>query len=133
MKATVLALTLLAAGAAFAQPPSAAHEARRMDKIATLLDLNESQKAQVGAILQEQHQKMQDAFAQAKASGAKPDFEQMRALHRQIHEETIQKLTPVLSASQMQKYQIIERMGGHHHFAHGGPQGEAPPQNQNQN
>ena len=41
MKATVLALTLLAAGAAFAQPQSAAHEARRMDKIATLLDLNE--------------------------------------------------------------------------------------------
>jgi len=131
MKATVLALALLATGAAFAQTPSAAHEGRQMDKIATLLDLNETQKAQVGAIRQEEHQKMKDAFAQAKASGAKPDSEQMRALHQQIHQETIQKLTPVLSASQLQKYQIIERMGGRGHFAHGGPPGEAPAQNQN--
>jgi hypothetical protein len=131
MKATVLALALLAAGAAFAQSPPAAHEGRQMEKIATLLDLNETQKAQVGAILQEEHQKMKDAFAQAKASGTKPDFQQMRALHQQIHQETIQKLTPVLSASQMQKYQIIEHMGGRRHFGHGGPPADAPAQNQN--
>lgn len=132
MKATVLTLALLAAGAAFAPTPSiaGAPEGRHMDNLATLLDLTEAQKPQVTAILQEGHQKMKDAFAQAKASGTKPDFQQMRALHQQIHQETIQKLTGVLSASQLQKFQVLEKMhGGHGRFAHGAPSGDAPATN----
>jgi len=130
MKATVLTLALLAAGAVFAGPPSttAAREGRHMDDVATLLDLTDAQKAQVTAILAEHHAKMKDAFAQAKASGTKPDFAQLRALHQQIHQETLQKLTPVLSAAQLQKFQVLERMQGRPgHFQHGGPDGAAPP------
>jgi Spy/CpxP family protein refolding chaperone len=136
MKASVLTLALLCAGAVFAQtpPPEAAHAARHMDDLATLLDLTDAQKAQVEAILQEQHARMRQSFEQARASGAKPGVEQMHALHQQLQQETLQKLTPVLSAVQLKKFQILsQRMHGMHgHFVHGGPgqgaaEGAAPP------
>jgi hypothetical protein len=133
MKASVLALALLCAGSgvAFAQTaaPTAAHESRHMDNLATLLDLNDAQKAQVQAILQEEHAKMKASFEEAKASGTRPDFQQMRALHQQIQQETLQKLTPVLSPAQLKKFQIIaqEMHHAHEHFGHGGPGAEAPP------
>jgi Spy/CpxP family protein refolding chaperone len=132
MKATVLALALLCAGAVCAQtpPPEAAHGARHLDDLATLLDLTDAQKAQVQAILQEQHAKMKQSFEQAKASGSRPDFQQMKALHQQIRQETLQKLTPVLSATQLKKYQILSRQM-HGRFGHGGPDGATPPPAQN--
>ena len=130
MKATVLTLALLCAGAAFAQapPPDAAGVARHMDDLATLLDLSDAQKAQVQAILQEQHAKMKASFEEAKASGTHPDWQQMKALHQQVQQETLQKLTPVLSATQLKKFQIIaETM--HEHGMHQHPAGAAatPP------
>ena len=135
MKATVLALALLCAGAAFAQTPPAATPpmaAKHMDNLATLLDLTDAQKAQVQTILQEEHAKMKTAFEQAHASGAQPDWQQMKALHQQIQQETLQKLTPVLSASQLKKFQIISE-AMHHHGMHHPPAGGAaattpPPQ-----
>lgn len=126
MKATVLALALLCGGAAFAQtppPPSPAMAAKHMDDLATLLDLTDAQKAQVQTILQEEHAKMKAAFEQAHASGTKPDWEQMKAMHQQLQQETLQKLTPVLSATQLKKFQIIaQAMHGHgmHHRPPGG-------------
>ncbi len=135
MKATVLTLALLCAGAAFAQapPPNEAAAARHMDDLATLLDLNDTQKAQVQAILQEQHTKMKASFEQANAAGTRPDWQQMKALHEQMQQETLQKLTPVLSATQLKKFQIIQQeMHAHmgHHMPP--PEGGAPaaaPQN----
>jgi hypothetical protein len=135
MKATVLTLALLCAGAAFAQapPPDAAGAARHMDDLATLLDLSDAQKAQVQAILQEQHAKMKASFEQAKASGTHPDWQQMKALHQQMQQETLQKLSPVLSATQLKKFQIIQQEMHAHmgpHMAHGeGQAPAAPPQN----
>jgi len=133
MKATVLAFALACAGAAFAQGPTpadhAAHEAQRMNDLATLLDLNATQKAQVQTILQEQHAQMKQEWDAAKASGAKPDFSQMKALHEQLQQQTVQKLTPVLNSTQLQKFQILMKMHGEHgpHFHHhGAPPGEAP-------
>jgi LTXXQ motif family protein len=133
MRASVLTLALLFAGAAYAQTQTTAptREAHHMDNLATLLDLTEAQKAQVQAILQEEHAKMKASFEQARASGSKPDFEQMRALHEQVKQETLQKLTPVLSPAQLKKFQIIaEEMHHHHgHFGHGAPgaAGAPPP------
>lgn len=134
MKASVLALALLCASPVFAQtsPQASSREATHMDNLATLLDLTEPQKAQVQAILQEEHAKMKASFEQAKASGTKPDWQQMKALHQQIQQETVQKLTPVLSATQMKKFQIIaQAMHGHGHFGHGGPAASAAPPAQN--
>ena len=136
MKATVLALSLLCSGAAFAQTPStsasattaamSARAAQHMKNLATLLDLTDAQKVQVQAVLGEEHAKMRQAFEQARGSGSKPDFAQMKALHQQMQQETLQKLTPVLSALQLKKFQIIQQsMHPHHH--HGPKAAAAAP------
>ena len=137
MKATLMTIALLCAGAAYAQtsppaPPHAADATRHMDDLATLLDLTEAQKAQVQAILQQQHAKMKESFEQAKASGTKPDWQQMKALHEQLQQETLQKLAPVLSATQLKKFQIIQQEMHAHmgHMAHG-QKGTATPPAQN--
>ena len=139
MKATVLALALFCAGAAFAQsaPPAptaaqqAARQAQHMDNLATLLDLTDAQKGQVQTVLQAEHAKMKAAFEQAKSSGTKPDWQQMKALHQQLEQETLQKLTPVLSALQLKKFQVLMTMHQHPHFRHGQKPGTsnsaAPP------
>ena len=45
----------------------------------------------------------------------------MKALHQQIEQETLQQLTPVLSALQLKKFQILQKsMHGRFHH-HGGP------------
>ena len=137
MRATVLALALVLAGAAFADttPPAnaAAHQAQMMADLATLLDLTDAQKPQVQTILEAEHAQMQaqhaqikQLFEQAKASGTKPDFSQIKALHQQVEQETITKLTPVLSATQRAKFQILQKMH-HPHFRHGRGPGGAPP------
>ena len=129
MRAPVVALALLFAGAVFAQSPPApnpAHGAQMMDNLAVLLDLTPAQKTQVQAILQEEHAKAKEAFGQARASGTKPDFAQMKAMHQQLQQETVQKLTPVLSEAQLQKFQVLSQMQ-HAHFHHGAPgHGPAP-------
>jgi ribulose bisphosphate carboxylase small subunit len=116
MKATVFALALLWAGALFAQTPPATESraAAHLDKLATLLDLTDAQKTQVQAVLQEEHAKIRAAHEQAMASGTKPDWQQMKALHEQIQQETLQELH-----TDMMK---------HGRFGHGGaPGGDAPP------
>ena len=129
MKTAIVTLALLCAGAAYAQtppapPPHGAEAAHHMDDLATLLDLTDAQKAQVQSILQEQHAKMHQSFEQAKASGTHPDWQQMKALHEQMQQETLQKLSPVLSATQLKKFQIIaEAM--HEHGMHHHPAGDA--------
>jgi len=138
MKATIMTVALLCAGAAYAQTspppaPPAAEVSRHMDDLATLLDLTDAQKAQVQTILQQQHAKMRESFEQAKASGTKPDWQQMKALHEQLQQETVQKLAPVLSATQLKKFEIVQKAMNHHmgHMAHGkaGAAGPAPTQN----
>jgi hypothetical protein len=123
---------LLLSGAALAQPPAERGQqaAQHMEQLATLLDLTDAQKAQVQAVLEEEHAKMRAAHEQAKASGTKPDWSQMQAMHEQIQQEIVQKLTPVLSAAQLKKFQTLQQMHGdmmHGHFGHGG--GAPPPQN----
>jgi len=106
-----------------------------MDDLATLLDLTEAQKAQVQNILEEQHAKMKQSFEQAKAAGTRPDWQQMKALHEQAQQETLQKLAPVLSATQLKKFQVIQQHMLHahmgHHMAYGAAGATAAPPAQN--
>lgn len=137
MRATVLALALMCAGAAFAQTPpnpaqAAARQAQMMNDLATLLDLTAAQKPQVQTILQQEHTQMQAQhaqikalFEQAKASGTKPDFTQIKAMHQQLEQETVQQLTPVLNSGQLAKFQILMKM--HHPHFHGHGHGGPPP------
>jgi Spy/CpxP family protein refolding chaperone len=128
-KALGVALLALAAGAVLAQTPAAATSAHtsRMDKLATLLDLTDTQKTQVQTILQEQRTQMQQLHSQmkaqwkaAKAAGTKPDFAQMRTQFQQLHQDTLTKLSGVLSANQMTKFKTLESMARHHGWHRGG-------------
>jgi Spy/CpxP family protein refolding chaperone len=129
MRTSVIALTLLLAGTAFAQTPAATptpetRSARMMDDLTVLLDLTDAQRPQVQSILEQQHAAMKAEFEQAKASGTKPDFSQMKAAHDQMQAETVQKLTPVLTAAQLKKFQVLQDMEHRHH---GPPRGGPPP------
>jgi Spy/CpxP family protein refolding chaperone len=142
MKSSLLTLVLLCGGAvAFAQtppdqPPGPPHAAHELDRLTTLLDLTDTQKAQVKAILDAEHAKMRAQFQAAQASGTKPSFEEMRAARQQSRAATIQQLTPVLSASQLKKFQVLmeeEHEHGPRGFGHHGPppSGDAPPASPN--
>jgi Spy/CpxP family protein refolding chaperone len=136
MKARLFALLLFcASGIALAQsppdrppgpPPNAAHQ---LDRLTTLLDLTDTQKAQVKTILDAQHARMQAQFQNAQASGTKPTFEEMRAARQQSQAETVQQLTPVLTPSQLKKFEVLteEGRGPRGHGPHGPPSGDAPP------
>ena len=139
MKSSLLALVLLCgAAAAFAQappdhpvgPPNAAHQ---LDRLTTLLDLTDTQRAQVKTILDAEHAKMRAQFQAAQASGTKPTFEEMRAARQQARAATVQQLTPVLTASQLKKFQVLmeEERGPHGRGPHGPPSGDAPPASPN--
>ena len=119
MKITSVAVAVLWMGVAAAQGPDAAggggpgpgfrHEspAERMDHLAILLDLTDGQKAQVQAILDEQHAKMKAQHDAMQASGQKPTFDQMKAAHDQLRQDTLAKLTPVLTPAQLKKFQVL--------------------------
>ena len=119
MKARLLAVALLWVGAAMAQAPDSTgggpgpggghHEspAQRMDNLATLLDLTDAQKTQVQAVLEAEHAKMKALHDQAEASGQKPTFDQMKAAHEQAQQDTITKLTPILSPAQLEKFRVL--------------------------
>jgi len=125
MKVSVLALAALWAGAALAQTPGPAGHGNRMAQLATLLDLTDAQKPQVQTILENEHAQMKALFEQTKAAGGKPDFQAMHAAHQQIAQDTLTKLSTVLSATQLTKFQTLQQM--HHGFAHrGGPGGASP-------
>ena len=117
MKASVLALAALWAGAALA--------GGHMANLALLLDLTDAQKPQVQTILQGEHAQMKALFEQTKAAGGKPDFQALHAAGQQIHQDTLTKLSGVLSPVQLQKFQALQQM--HHGFGHHGPPPGAPP------
>ena len=117
MKISVAAVAALWMGVAIAQAPDAPvgprpgfpHEspAEHMDHLATLLDLTDQQKAQVQTILDAQRTKMKAERDAAQASGQKPTFEQMKAAHDQLRQDTLAQLTPVLSPAQLKKFQVL--------------------------
>ena len=139
MKTRIFALILFCAtGVALAQtppdrppgPPNAEHQ---LERLTTLLELTDTQKAQVKTILDAEHAKMKAQFQTAQASGTKPTFEAMRAARQQLHAETVQQLTPVLTPSQLKKFEVLmeEERGPRGHGPHGPPRGDAPPPSSN--
>ena len=119
---------LLAAGFASAQTPSAesppaasnpAPRLSRLDRMAILLDLTPQQKLQVQQILDEQRQQMKAFWEQQKASGAKPDFQQMRTERQQLRQQTLAQLQQLLSADQYKKLQVLMTPPFRHRWRHG--------------
>jgi Spy/CpxP family protein refolding chaperone len=105
-RVALIAAALLASAVAFAGP----HEGPRgpdMDRMAVLLDLNDSQKAEVQKIFDEQHEKLKAAHDQAHASGTKPTREERQKFHADMKQEMTTKLQTVLSPEQMKKFDAL--------------------------
>ncbi|HEY4366201.1 MAG TPA: hypothetical protein VGN07_03135 [Steroidobacteraceae bacterium] len=116
------AMLWLAAGIVLADPPAPPPGAEhQIDRLVTLLDLDAGQKVAVQNVLTEQHQQMMAQWQQAKASGTRPNRQQMRAQHEQMQQATVEKLRPILSDVQLKKFEVLTER------PHGPPHGKRPP------
>lgn len=117
-RVALIAAALLASAVAFAHPG----DGRRgpdMDRMAVLLDLNDSQKEQVRKILDEQHQKLDAVHEQHRSAGSKPTREERAKFHEELKQDTLGKLQGVLSADQIKKFEVLtERHDGHRGHDH---------------
>src|ERR1044072_8038083 len=130
MKARValIAAAMLASAVALAHPDHGP-PGPDMDRMATLLDLNDSQKAEVQKIFDEQHEKMKAQFEQAQSSGTKPTREERAKFHDEMKQEMTTRLQAVLSPEQMKKFEALTdhppRGAGRWH--HDGQSQSTPP------
>lgn len=106
LRVALIAAALLASAVALAGPHEG-HPGPDMDRMAVLLDLNDSQKADVQKILSEQHEKMKAAHDQAHASGAKPTSEERQKFHEEMKQDLTTKLQGVLTPEQMKKFDAL--------------------------
>jgi hypothetical protein len=129
MKARValIAAAMLASAVALAHPDHGPD----MDRVATLLDLNDSQKTEVRKIFDEQHQKMKAHVEQAHSSGTKPTREERAKFHEEMQQEMTTRLQAVLSPEQMKKLEALRehpRRGGHRWHDDGHSKSATPAQ-----
>lgn len=105
-RVALIAAALLASAVALAGP----HEGPQgpdMERMAVLLDLNDSQKAEVQKIMSEHHDKMKAAFEQQRAAGTKPTREERQKAHEELKQDVTTKLQAVLSPEQMKKFDAL--------------------------
>lgn len=124
IRTATLALLAVSTCALAGDPPAngEGHRAERMERLATLLDLDDNQKSQVQTILEEQHSKRQALHAEARASGQRPTREQMRQQHDEMQKETMEKLKSVLTDAQLEKFEALK--DERHQRRHGPTEGE---------
>jgi protein CpxP len=105
-RVALIAAALLASTVALA----AQHEGHRgpdMDRMAVLLDLNDSQKAEVQKIFNEQHEKLDAKHEELKAAGTKPTREERQKFHEEMKQDMTTKLQGVLTPEQMKKFDAL--------------------------
>ena len=105
-RVALIAAAMLASTVALAHPDHGP-AGPDMDRMAVLLDLNDSQKAEVQKIFNEQHEKMKAQFDQAQSSGTKPTREERAKFHDEMKQETNTRLQAVLSPEQMKKFEAL--------------------------
>ena len=130
LRVALIAAAMLASAVALAHPDHGP-QGPDMDRMATLLDLNDSQKADVQKIFEEQHQKLQAAHDEQHSAGTKPTREERAKFHDEMKQEMTAKLQAVLTPDQMKKFDALmdHRRGGGHRW-HGDAQKQ--PQSQSQ-
>jgi Spy/CpxP family protein refolding chaperone len=135
LKYILVAVLGMAAVAASAQPPPGApggppHGGHGFggpldnDPLAILLDLDPYQKNQVQTVLTAQREAMKAERQQARASGQRPSFEEMRAKRQANEDAIVGQLSTVLSDTQITKLKVLMEppMRGPR-----GPRGGPPP------
>ena len=112
-RVALIAAALLASAVALANPHDGRH-GPDMDRMAVLLDLNDSQKAEVQKILSEQHEKLAAVHEQQHAAGTKPTREERQKFHEELKQDTVTKLQAVLSPEQIKKFELLtDHQHGH--------------------
>ncbi|HKQ81273.1 MAG TPA: Spy/CpxP family protein refolding chaperone [Steroidobacteraceae bacterium] len=112
----LLAMAWLAAGIAVADTPPKGPPGPDMDRMAILLDLNDSQKTAVQQVLEEQREKMRAAREQNQGSDTRPSRAEMQKLHAQMKQETVTKLQGVLTPEQIKKFEALTDRPRHRHL-----------------
>jgi Spy/CpxP family protein refolding chaperone len=131
-RVALIAAAMLASAVALAHPDHGP-PGPDMDRMATLLDLNDSQKAEVQKIFDEQHEKMKAAHDQAQSSGTKPTREDRAKFHDEMKQDMNTKLQAVLTPDQMKKFEaLMDHPRGGGHRWHGDSQKQPPAQSQAQ-
>jgi Spy/CpxP family protein refolding chaperone len=131
-RVALIAAAMLASAVALAGPHQG-HHGPDMDRMATLLDLNDSQKAEVQKILDEQHQKLDAKHQESKASGTKPTREEREKFHEEMKQEMTTKLQGVLTPEQLKKFDaLMDHPRGAHEggWQHGDQHGQPSAQQQ---
>ena len=85
-----------------------------MERLAILLDLDAGQKTAVKQVFDEQAKERKQLWEKAKESQTRPSREEMHAQHEKMRQETIEKLRPILSDTQMTKFQALTDHPGPH-------------------
>lgn len=111
VRVALIATALLASAVALAGPHDG--PGPDMDRMAILLDLNDSQKAEVQKILGEQHEKAKAAREERRAAGTKPTQEERAKFHQELKQDTTTKLQAVLSPEQIKKFEALTDHRGH--------------------
>ena len=113
VRVALIAAAMLASALALAHPHDGA-QGPDMDRMAVLLDLNDSQKAEVQKIFDEQHEKLKAVHEQAHSAGTKPTREERAKFHDEMKQEMTTKLQAVLSPDQMKKFAALaDHQHGH--------------------
>ena len=132
-RVALIAAAMLASAVALAHPEHGP-QGPDMDRMATLLDLNDSQKAEVQKIFDEQHEKLKAVHEQAESSGTKPTREERAKFHQEMKQEMTTKLQAVLSLEQMKKFEALTdhppRGAGHRWHDDGQSKSTTPSQSQ---
>jgi hypothetical protein len=76
-----------------------------MERLTILLDLDAYQASEVERILQAQRETMRSRFSER--TGERPSFEEMRAAREAARAELLTQLQSVLSASQIEKFEVL--------------------------
>ena len=130
-RVALIAAAMLASAVALAGPHQGP-PGPDMDRMAVLLDLNDSQKAEVQKILNEQHEKLEAKHQELHASGTKPTREEREKFHEEMKQEITTKLQGVLTPEQIKKFDaLMDHPHGPPHgqgWQHGDQHGDQPQQ-----
>ena len=126
-----LSLVLFTAQLALAQQPPSGPPPRgggqMIEMMASQLGLDDTQKAAVKRILDEQRAQHETERKQFEATGQRPTPEEMRATFQQHDQELIQALSAVLTPDQLTKFKAMQAER-REHMRNGPP--PAPPTGQ---
>jgi periplasmic protein CpxP/Spy len=118
-RVALVAMALFASAVALAQAHPHGRRGPDMDRMAVLLDLNDSQKAEVEQIFKEQHDKLDAVHEQQRAAGTKPTREERAKFHEELKQDMTTKLQAVLSPEQMKKFEALADHPRRHRGQHG--------------